>query len=115
MDAFKRLMNDMIYVCGVLIREIPEDDIDGDKSILENIHIRENLSCTSNIEIPYYSAKIFKPRCIICGTASIEYLLPNDPMFYPQCSICESPRIKIAKRKTISQCELAAKKQKTLI
>ena len=112
-NALKRLLNDIVYTCRGLLSEIQlDDDVQEDKKLLENIFIRENISCKSNIEIPYYSAKIFKPRCIVCGTANAQRFLPKDPMFYPQCDQCDSPRVKIAKRKTITQSELGGKKTK---
>ena len=60
---FKRLQNDYVYICGGSFNEIHVSNTNKDSKISENIFTRENLSCSSNIEIPYYSAG-YKNICI---------------------------------------------------
>ena len=108
------LRDTIIYTCGgysqrynylhmwrVLLEIQSDDDVQEEKKLLENIFIRENISCKPNIEIFYYSANIFKRRCIVCGTANAPRFLLKDPMLYPQCDQCDSQSVKIAKRKAI--------------
>ena len=66
--AMKRIFNNFQYVCGTVFHDIPIDERNRDTLILELLHCRENLSCTSPIEIPYYSCKIFPKICYHCGS-----------------------------------------------
>ena len=98
--SMKRILNDFHYVCGTVFSEIPVDERNKDSYVLEMMHCRENLSCESPIEIPYYSSKLFSNVCFHCGRAS--RLLPSNVEFYPQCMACQSKaRAKVTKRKQV--------------
>ena len=60
LTSLKRIWNDIMYVCGTIMEDIPIDERNKDCRICERVYIRENLECKSNIEVPYYSTKIFK-------------------------------------------------------
>ena len=78
------------------------------------IHEIFALFSKSNIEVPYYSSKIFKEVCISCGIEN--QLMPSDDIHFPQCHNCPSERVKRNKRKQVLSCDLNAnKKQKTLV
>ena len=79
--VMKHIFNKFQYVCGTVFHNMPIDERNRDTLILELLHCRENLSCMSPIEIPYYSCKIFLKICYHCG--SNKRLLPSDPVFYP--------------------------------
>ena len=73
------LLEDIHYVCGNTLTEI-----DCDNAILDGIYARINLSCTTPIEIPYYSAGN-DPICYFCGT---EDGLRDQCDTYPICILC---------------------------
>ena len=80
-----------------------------DETVLSKVFARENISCKSPIELPYYSCKAFKQVCIQCGKAS---KLIFDPPHYPQCECCqEIKKIKINKREKIIESDLVANKK----
>ena len=82
---FKRLQNDYVYICGGSFNEIHVSNTNKDSMISENIFSRENL-CSSNIEIPYYSAG-YRNICIFCGGVN---LIPLSPLTFPQFVSCGS-------------------------
>ena len=114
--AIKHIFNNFQYVCGAIFHNVPIDERNRDTLILELLHCWENLTCTSPIEIPYYSCKIFLKICYHCG--SNKRLLPSDPVFYPQCDHFQlkKERQKIAKWKQVVSSDLGkSKKQKTIV
>ena len=38
-----------------------------DERVQKRVFVRENLSCLSKIELPYFSVESYKPICIYCG------------------------------------------------
>ena len=75
--------------------------------------VRENLLCTSKIELPYYSVDFYKKICVYCGLAGTSRLLGNAVDFYPKCPNCEAkPDVRRPKRKTVVENDLATKKKK---
>ena len=54
--SLKRLLNDFMYVCGTIF---PLDDRRPDTKVAEQVFTRENISCKSNIEIPYYTLESY--------------------------------------------------------
>ena len=114
MASLKRILNDIRYVCGTTLQEVPDDERNKVTSVSKNVCMREILECASNIEIPYYSCNIFKTVCISCGKA--DSMRPPNDIYYPQCNECTSDLVKRSKRKQVLGCDLnAKKKQKTLI
>ena len=112
--SLKRILNDIRYVCGTVLRDIEDDERNKDTSVSKDVYLRENLECGSNIEIPYYSCKIFKIVCISCGKG--DNMRPCDDLHYPQCNACTSELVKRNKRKQVLGCDLNGKKrQKTLV
>ncbi|XP_064639098.1 uncharacterized protein LOC135494758 [Lineus longissimus] len=73
------------YTCGSKLTEVIRDDDDDTASPLDDIYVRENLTCNSNVELPYYSAG-YDPICIYC--ASEDELLILSGM-YPYCQNCK--------------------------
>ena len=79
-----------------------------DETVLSKVFARENISCKSPIELPYYSCKAFKQVCIQCGKAN---KLIVDPQHYPQCERCKLiEKIKINKSKKTLENDLVANK-----
>ena len=50
--ALLKLLDKVSYTCGSSIQNI----IDEDEDIVSNIFVRADITCTSTIELPYYSA-----------------------------------------------------------
>ena len=109
--SMKRMLNDFQYVCGTVFHDLLIDDKNKDSCVLGMIHCRENLTCESPMEIPYYSSKLFKNLCFYCGRE--RNLMPSNIEFYPQCTSCQSKtRAKVAKRKQVVASDVVKKKQK---
>ena len=69
--------------------------------VLNTVHVRANLCCSSNVEVPYYSCGSFLPVCIYCG--SDKDLIENEDalIYYPMCEHCrgDSQKTRVLKRK----------------
>ena len=56
------------------------------------------VECAANVEVPYYSAKIFPPVCYICGKGGPEDTVVIDT--YPVHPVCSRSNSSVAvKRK----------------
>ena len=56
--SLKRVLNDSQYVCGTILQDVPKNDRNPDSQITEVVFCKENLSCCSLVEIPYFSCNI---------------------------------------------------------
>ena len=65
--SMKCLLNDFQYACGIVFHNLHIDDKNKDLHVLEMLHCRENLTCESSTEIPYYCKKLFKNIRFYCG------------------------------------------------
>ena len=72
-EQYRRLQNDLIYTCGGPFQEILTNDRNKDTLVSKKLYTRENLSCRSNTELPYYSAG-YTNICIFCGGGSLKPL-----------------------------------------
>ncbi len=52
--------------------------------MLEKVFTRINITCQSNIEVPYYNTYPQEPLCIYCGGEEVE---PGTE-YYPICTNC---------------------------
>ena len=87
MEAFKRVINGIVYSCGTPINEIDENEDNRDARMTNIVCCHENLNCNSKIELPYYSCKGFKDICIYCGSNEN---VNGNVINYPKC--LEMPR-----------------------
>jgi hypothetical protein len=104
----KRMIKKIEYMCGATLQEYMGSGGDRDEDILARLFVRANLSCTSKIELPYYSVRIgnFPMICIYCGTVGTKRTL-NDPKFQ---HYVEKPDVVRRKRKTVVQSDFTNKK-----
>lgn len=97
-DELEVLLETILFSCGSNLSvgdEDEEDDENNITSVIQNVHVRANLSCRSDIEFTYYSAG-FELICIHCGAE--DDLLEKEG-YYPQCQDCvELKRGAIARR-----------------
>ena len=76
----ERYLDDLSYTCGSTFNDVEcEED-----SILKSVYVKENLTCESPIELPYYSAGN-DPICYYCGGQDE---LSTNPDYYPLCTFC---------------------------
>ena len=61
------ILEEIQYSCGSGLQEIEHDD----RSVLQKVFTRTNLTCSSPIELPYYSNNIHEPLCFHCGSEEI--------------------------------------------
>ena len=111
----KRMIKKIDYMCGATLQEYMGSGGDRDVDILDRLFVRANLSCTSKIELPYYSVRVgsFPMICIYCGTVGTKRTLNNSVENYPKCQNCvEKPDIVRRKRKTVVQGDSTNKKTK---
>ena len=110
----KCMLNDFQYVCRTVYHDLPIDDKNKDSYVSGMIHCRENLTCESPMEIPYYSSKLFENLWFYC--VQERNLMPSNIEFYSQFTSCHSKtRAKVAKRKEVVASDVVKKKQKTLV
>ena len=57
----------LTYMCGSVLFEYLGTGNDKDEKYLKSIYVRENISCSSKIELTYYSVDYFQKICIHCG------------------------------------------------
>ena len=109
----KRMIEKLDYVCGSVLSEYEGTGNEKDRKLLNNIHVRENISCSSKIELPYYSVDHFPKICIYCGVRGTSRSLGSSPETYPKCESCkEKPEVQRRKRKAVLNSDLLKKKKK---
>ena len=109
----KRMIEKIEYVCGSVLADYAGTGNDKDLKFIENIYVRENLSCASKIELPYYAVDHYPKICIYCGVKGTSRSLGSSLETYPKCEACkEKPDVQRRKRKTVVQNDLGKKKKK---
>jgi hypothetical protein len=88
LDDLVRFTEEFHYTCGTFIQNAVFYDEEY-KSVYENVYVKSNLVCETNIEIPYYSSSA-DPICIYCGT---EEQLQLQAEKYPICQRCLSLKL----------------------
>ena len=109
LDLLKRALSGLQYICGSSFTEF-DSEKDG---ILRKTFVRENLSCSSGVEVTYYSAGIYNDICIHCGAKS--NLIPKTVETYPRCRSIECHKkgdVTRRKRRVVTQADLGGKKKK---
>ena len=85
---------------------------DRDEKSLKTIYARENISCVSKIELPYYSVDFYPKICIYCGITGTSRMLGNSVEYYPKCIECkDKPEVNRRKRKGLTESGLVKKKK----
>ena len=82
-------LDDLSYTCGSTFADVDS----AEDCVLRSIYIKQNLTCESPTEIPYYSAGN-EPICYYCGS---QYELSENPDYYPLCISCNGKE-KVHKR-----------------
>ena len=86
---------------------------DKDEQLLKILFVRENLSCSSKMELPYYSIDHYPAVCVYCGVTGTKRTLNTTAEHYPKCHSCgEKPDVVRRKRKVLVQTDLGTKKKK---
>ena len=99
-------------MCGAAISEYVGTGADRDEKYLKSIFVRENISCASKIELPYYSVDFYPKICIHCGVQGTGRTLESSAKFYPKCIECnDKPDIPRRKRKSVTENDLRTKKK----
>ena len=53
------MISTLAYMCGSVLSEYMGTGNDKDEKFLQTIYVRENISCSSKIELPYYTVDIY--------------------------------------------------------
>ena len=68
--CLQELLIDVLHSCGSqLIDCIGGDASPLRKELFGRVFIGANLTCTDNMETPYYSSEVFKDVCVHCGNS----------------------------------------------
>ena len=113
-QALKRSMSKFSYVCGSVLSEYQGTgrELIREKEILQKVFVRENLSCMSKIELPYYSVDLYKKICVYCGISGTNRMLGNAIEHYPKCNNCsQKPDVLRRKREADVANDLGKKKK----
>ena len=109
----KRIIQKVDYVCGASLSEYVGSGGDKDEQLLKVLFVRENLSCSSMIELPYYGVAHYPIVCVHCGVTGTNRTLNTTAENYPKCHNCdEKPDVVRRKRKTLVQTDLGSKRKK---
>ena len=101
------------YMCGSVLSDYHGTGNDKDEKHLKRIFVQENISCSSKIELPYYSVDFNQKICIDCGVKGTGRTLGNSVEHYPKCDACkEKPDINHRKSKALTENGLSKKKKK---
>lgn len=103
------------YVCGSVLSEYQGTggELKTEREIFKKVFVRENLSCVSKIELPYYSVAFYKKICVWCGVSGTSRMLGDAVEKYPKCTNCqEKPDVLRRKRKAVTKNDLGKKKGK---
>lgn len=63
LKRLKRLLKSFQYICDTALQEMIVTENSPESKVLKKVFTGENLSCTANIEAPYYSCAIFPKAC----------------------------------------------------
>ena len=99
--SLKKLLKDSMYVCRTIYQDVPLDDQCLDTRVAEHVFTRENISCKSNVELPYSTLQLYKKISIRCGRSNGLQLTNSE--VYPQCNRCNDPPVKRTKRKSFTK------------
>ena len=73
-NSSKRLLGRGEYICGAVLSG---GDDNRDTTVISKVFAKENLSCSNNIDLPYYSCDGLKPICTYCGKGEKNLITPN--------------------------------------
>ena len=115
LQALTKMISKFSYVCGSTLSEYQgtggEPKIQ--REIFQKVFVRENLSCVSKIELPYYSVPFYKKICVWCGVSGTARVLGDGVEKYPKCANCnEKPDVLRRKRKSVTKNDLGKGKKK---
>src|SRR6185295_4556826 len=57
------------------------------RELFSRVFINDSLSCTLQVEKPYYSARIYLDVCIECGSPNVSKPAKGE---HPQCNNCNN-------------------------
>ena len=107
----KRMISKVSYVCGSILFEYLGTRNDRDEKYLKNIFVRANISCSSKIELPYFTVDFYPKVCIYCGVTGTSRTLGNSVEHYPKCLKCAGkPDVVRRKRKALVAADLSKKR-----
>ena len=93
-DLLCNVLSEISYSCGTSLQNGEATET----GVLQSVYVRKDITCQSNIEIPYYSAK-YEDICICCGTTENLETAENKE-FYPRCNACKAAQRTLVKRRT---------------
>ena len=109
----KRMLSKVSYMCGSVLSKYLGTGNDKDEKYLKTIFVRENISFSRKIELPYYTVDVFPKICNYCGTPGTSRTLGNSVENYPKCVDCsDKPEVVCRKRKAVTESDLSKKKNK---
>lgn len=104
----QRILSLYQYSCGSCLQELKTDDITRAPTVnalLDEVYVRGNITCDTNIEVPYYSSGCFPDICYYCA---IDSGLIREAGQYPVCQVCTAKSAPFKRKRNV-----ANKKQKS--
>lgn len=104
----QRILSLYQYSCGSCLQELKTDDITRAPTVnalLDEVYVRGNITCDTNIEVPYYSSGCFLDICYYCA---IDSGLIREAGQYPVCQACTAKSALFKRKRNV-----ANKKQKS--
>ena len=92
----QQLLDLFEYSCGGSLQELKSPDDCPENELLEKVYVRANITCTSAVEIPYFSVGCFKDVCYNCGIVNN---IDRQDGQYPSCPECRESKNVALKRK----------------
>ena len=110
--SLKRALNGMEFICGTSFQEFVMDAKNEDINVLDKVFVRENLSCMSIVEKPYFSCEFLKKVCIHCGSSKN---VTTSVDSYPKCNKqrCKKEESVLKKKPALAADLAPASKKKT--
>ena len=81
----QRMVEKSDFVCGSVLSKYEGTGSEKDQKLLNSIYIRENISCSGKIELPYYSIDNFPKICIYYEVKGTSHSLGTSLETYFKC------------------------------
>ena len=107
----KRMISTVAYMYVSVLSAYMGTGNDKDEKFLQTIHVRENVSCLSKIQLPYCTVDIYPKIGIHCGVCGTTQTLGDSVEYHPKYLECkDKPDILRRNRKIVTEKDLGKKR-----
>jgi len=110
-NILARMIQLYTYSCGAVLQDLKTLDNRTPRvnALLDKTFVRQNITCRSEIEVPYFSSKCFPNVCCHCGSSDE---LQIEDGAYPFCPNCMTNKTMKRKHNIFMESRKKKKKKK---